>query len=343
MSNPAAADYDQLSPRAEAWLADHVDGFRGPAVLSKFSLGQSNPTFRLVTADRAYVLRRKPLGPLLPKAHAIEREFRVLQALDGSAVPVPRVFALCEDPEVFGAAFYVMELVEGRMFYDQRMPGATPAERTQLFDAMGEAVANLHLVDPASIGLSDYGRPEGFIARQVDLWTRQYRASQTETIDAMEDLIAWLPENLPAEQRARIFHGDLRLDNMVFHPTEPRVVAILDWELSTLGDPLADLAYHAMVWRVGADLFRGFGDLDRAALGIPEEDAYVRRYCARTGRDDIPHWQFYLAFSFFRVAAILQGVRSRALNGQASSADAAEVGAKAGPLAQIGISVALQP
>ena len=331
---------EPLPPQAEAWLSAHVSGYRGPGRLTKFSFGQSNPTFRLESGGGDYVLRRKPLGLLLPKAHAIEREFRVLSALEGTPVPTPSVFALCEDREILGAPFYVMELVVGRIFYDQRMPGLVADERRRLFDAMGEAVANLHSADPAVLGLGDYGRGEGFIARQVGLWTHQYRASETVPIDSMEQLIEWLPANLPAEQPARVFHGDLRLDNMIFHPSEPRVVGLLDWELSTLGDPLADFAYHAMVWRVGANLFRGFADLERRAHGIPEEEEYVRSYCQRTGRDGIPDWNFDLAFSLFRVAAILQGVRHRAQTGQASSTDAAEVGAKAGPLADIGWAVA---
>ena len=329
-----------LSREAEAWLESHVEGYAGPGLLKKFDFGQSNPTFRLSTPGRDYVLRRKPLGPLLPKAHAVEREYRILRALEGSGVPVPRALALCEDPSLLGAAFFVMEFVDGRIFYDQRLPGLSPPERGALFDAMNDAVARLHGVDPQTIGVGDYGRSEGFVRRQIELWTRQYRVTEGDGIEAMEQLIEWLPDHVPAEQPGRIFHGDLRLDNMIFHPTEPRVIALLDWELSTLGDPLADFAYHAMVWRVGAGLFRGFGDLDRVALGIPEEADYVARYCARTGRASIPDWDFYLAFSLFRLAAILQGVRKRAQDGQASSADAAEVGARARPLAEIGWDIA---
>ncbi|WP_066554640.1 phosphotransferase [Croceicoccus bisphenolivorans] len=334
-------DSEVVSPVLEAWLEREVPDFRGPASLHKFGFGQSNPTFRLKAASGDYVLRRKPFGPLLPKAHAIEREFRVLHALRGSNVPVPRVHALCEDTEVMGAVFYVMDFVDGRIFYDQRLPGMMAEERSGIFDAMNRAVSSLHNVDPMAVGLEGYGRPDGFIERQVSLWTKQYRAAEGDRCEAMEQLIEWLPQNLPAEQPARIFHGDLRLDNMIFHPTEPEVVAFLDWELSTLGDPLADFAYHAMVWRVGADLFRGFGDLDRVQTGIPEEAEYVRRYCERTGRDEIPNWNFYLAFSLFRVASILQGVWKRAQQGQASAADAAIVGAKAHPLAEIGARIAL--
>jgi aminoglycoside phosphotransferase (APT) family kinase protein len=329
-----------LSPAANAWLEQKVEGYRGPGELHKFAFGQSNPTYRLVTASGNYVLRRKPTGPLLLKAHAIEREYKVIRALEGTDVPVPRAYALCEDPALIGAPFYVMALVEGRIFYNQLLPGMTGGERAALFDGMNAAVAALHRIDPADVGLADYGRPDRFLERQVALWTRQYRASEGDRNDAMERLIEWLPAHLPPEQPTGIFHGDLRIDNMIFHPTEPRVVALLDWELSTLGDPIADLAYQALVWRIPADMFRGLGDVDRAALGIPEEADYLARYCARTGRDGLAHWSFYLAFSLFRLVAILQGVWRRAQEGNASAADAAEVGSKARPLAIVGWNIA---
>jgi aminoglycoside phosphotransferase (APT) family kinase protein len=330
----------ELTEALAAWLTQSVPGFEGPGRLTKFAFGQSNPTYRLTVASGDYVLRRKPLGPLLPKAHMIEREFRVLQALEGSDVPVPKVFAYCEDTSILGAAFYVMRFVEGRIFYDQRLPGVSAEERLRIFDAMNDAVARLHRRSPADLGLADFGRSQGFVKRQIELWTRQYRASEGSTIQAMERLIEWLPRNLPAEQPGRIFHGDLRLDNMIFHPTEPRVVALLDWELSTLGDPIADFAYHTMVWRIPPDLFRGFAGLDFEALGIPTETQYLERYCARVGLSELPNWHFYLAFSLFRVAAIIQGVWRRAQDGQASSADAMTVGAKAAPLAAIGWNIA---
>lgn len=329
-----------LPVSVDAWLTAHIPDYRGPGRLEKFGFGQSNPTYKLRSASGDYVLRRKPLGPLLPKAHAIEREFQVLRALHGSGVPVPRVRAFCDDTTLLGAAFYVMDFVPGRIFYDQRLPGLSATERSAIFDSMNATVASLHAVDPAAVGLEHYGRGENFLERQVALWTRQYRASEGQRIAAMEELIAWLPEHLPPDQPSRIFHGDLRLDNMIFHASEPRVVALLDWELSTIGDPLADFAYHAMVWRIGADLFRGFGDLDRAALGIPEEADYIKLYCTRTGRSALPNWNFYLAYSLFRGAAILQGVWRRAQNGQASSADAIQVGAKAAPLAELGWTIA---
>lgn len=333
-------DIERIFPTLETWLVSHVAGFRGSGELQKFGFGQSNPTYKLIADSGQYVLRRKPSGPLLPKAHAIEREYRVLHALRDSDVPVPKVLAFCDDSSILGSPFYIMDYVDGRIFYDQRLPGMAPHERAAIFDAMNATVASLHQVEPLALGLEDFGRPEHFVERQVATWTRQYRASEGARCDAMERLIEWLPENFPPEQPARIFHGDLRLDNMIFHPTEPRVIALLDWELSTIGDPLADFAYHSMVWRVGADLFRGFGDLDRAVMGIPEEADYVRRYCERTGRTEIPQWNFYLAFSLFRVAAILQGVWRRSQDGQASSADAEIVGAKAHPLAEIGWQIA---
>lgn len=325
----------------ERWLEHAIQDYRGPSTLEKCGFGQSNPTFRLKSPSGSYILRRKPLGPLLPKAHAIEREFRVLNALEGSPVPAPKVYALCEDPAILGAPFYVMECVEGRIFYDQTLPGMTAEQRAALFDGMNKAVAALHQVEPNKVGLETYGRPEGFIARQVELWTRQYRATESDRRnEPMERLIEWLPRHLPPEQEGRIFHGDLRIDNMVFHPTEPRVLALLDWELSTLGDPLADFAYHMMVWRVPRDVFRGLGDLDFDKLGIPQENDYLADYCRRTGRDGIPNWNFYMAFSLFRVASILQGVWHRSQTGQASAEDSEEVGLKAWPLSEIGWSIA---
>ena len=329
-----------LSAATNAWLERHVEGYRGNGELRKFGFGQSNPTYRLVSPGGSWVLRRKPTGLLLPKAHAIEREFQVIRALRGTGVPVPRTFAICDDPGLIGAPFYVMEMVEGRIFYDQRLPGLAQAERAALFDNINATIATLHAIDPAAVGLAEYGRPDGFLARQVALWTRQYRASEGAPNAAMEALINWLPAHLPPEQPARIFHGDLRIDNMIFHPTEPRVIALLDWELSTLGDSIADFAYHAMIWRVPAEMFRGLADVDRVALGIPSEADYVASYCARTGQGALRDWPFYLAFSLFRVAAILQGVWRRAQDGNASAADAADVGAKAVPLAARGWEIA---
>lgn len=330
-----------LSPLMERWLGIAVAGYKGPGRLEKFAFGQSNPTYLLTAPSGRYVLRRKPFGALLPKAHAIDREFRVLRALAASTVPVPRVHAYCVDTHVLGSEFYVMEYVEGRIFVDPGLPDVAPPERGAIFEAMGEAIASLHRLVPDQIGLAAHGRPDFFLRRQLELWTAQYRATEGNRIDAMEALIEWLPLHMPPEAPARIFHGDLRLDNFIFHPTEPRVIAILDWELSTIGDPLADFAYHAMSWRIPPDLFRGLGGLDLEALGIPTESDYIARYCEQMGRGAVDHWPFYLGFAFFRLAAILQGVRRRAEQGQASATDALETGSKAADLAAIGRDIIL--
>jgi aminoglycoside phosphotransferase (APT) family kinase protein len=319
-----------------AYLQAHVDGFRGPLTASKFKGGQSNPTYLIDAGGRSYVLRRKPPGRLLPSAHAVEREYRIMTALAGSDVPVPRTWCLCEDPEVIGTPFFVMEYVDGRIFWEQSLPGIPQAERAPLYDAMNDVIADLHSVDFAAIGLSDYGRPGNYFGRQIKRWTDQYRASETERIEAMDNLIAWLPEHVPAGDETSIVHGDYRLDNMVFHPTEPRVLAVLDWELSTLGHPLADFSYHCMSWHIPPQGFRGIGGLDLDTLGIPSEDEYVAAYCMRTGRDAIPHWHFYLAFGLFRIAAILQGIAKRAIDGTAASAEAIETGKRARPMAELG-------
>ena len=329
-----------LSNDAEKWLGLHVSGYEGPGLLRKFGFGQSNPTYRLSAASGDYVLRRKPLGTLLPKAHAIEREFRVLGALAATDVPVPRVYAYCEESAPIGSPFYVMEYVSGRIFYDQTLAGCSVAERAAIFDGMNEAVARLHCVDPVAIGLATYGRPDNFLPRQIALWTQQYRANEGVPNEAMNCLIDWLPNHVPAEQPTRIFHGDLRLDNMIFHPSKPEVVGLIDWELSTLGDPVADFAYNAMLWRVGPDLFRGLAGLDLPSLGIPDEGQYVNRYCERVGRQNLPSWSFYLVFGLFRVAAILQGVWRRGVDGNAAAPDAMQVGARAAPLAAIAWTIA---
>lgn len=321
--------------RLEAWLRDRVEGFRGPLAAERFAGGQSNPTYRLDASSGHYVLRRKPPGPLLPSAHAVDREFRVMRALAATAVPVPQVLALCEDDGVIGSAFYIMEFLDGRIFWDQRLPEvADPAERAAIFDSMNAVIAALHSVDHERLGLGDFGRPGNYMTRQIARWSRQYRASETETIDAMDRLIDWLPRHLPPEGPPAIVHGDYRMDNLIFHKTEPRVVGVLDWELSTIGDPLADFGYHAMSWRVTPELFRGLAGIDFAALGIPAEKAYVAAYCRRTGRAAIPSWEFYMVYSLFRIAAILQGIAKRAIDGTAAAADAAEQGRLARPLAE---------
>jgi aminoglycoside phosphotransferase (APT) family kinase protein len=332
MGTPGKHDLS-LDP-LEAWLSRHVEGFRGPVAAERFAGGQSNPTYKLEAGSGEYVLRRKPPGPLLPSAHAVDREFRVMRAIAETAVPVPRVYALCEDDAVIGSAFYVMEHLDGRIFWDQRLPGIAPAERSAMFDSMNTVIAALHSIDYQAVGLGDFGRPGNYMARQIARWSRQYRASETEAITAMDGLIEWLPQHLPPEAPPAIVHGDYRMDNLVFHKIEPRVIGVLDWELSTIGDPLADFAYHCLTWRVTPELFRGLAGIDFAALGIPDEPAYVAAYCRRTGRDAIPGWEFYMVYSLFRIAAILQGIARRAIDGTAASPDATEQGRLARPLAE---------
>src|SRR5438105_435186 len=331
----AASPQDLPLDRIEAWLRGHIEEFRGPVAAERFSGGQSNPTYKLLAGSGEYVLRRKPPGPLLPSAHAVDREFRVMRALADTPVPVPRVHTLCEDDAVIGSAFYVMEHLDGRIFWDQRLPEiASPADRAAMFDSMNRVIADLHRVDYAAVGLGEFGRPGNYMARQIARWSRQYRASETETIVAMDRLIDWLPEHLPPESAPAIVHGDYRMDNLIFHKNEPRVIGVLDWELSTIGDPLADFAYHVLTWRATPELFRGLAGVDFAALGIPDEAAYVAAYCRRTGRAAIAGWEFYLVYSLFRIAAILQGIAKRAIDGTAAGADAAEQGRLARPLAE---------
>jgi aminoglycoside phosphotransferase (APT) family kinase protein len=331
----------------ERWLSAHVDGFAGPLSIEQFKGGQSNPTYKVSTPGGSYVMRSKP-GPkalLLPSAHAIEREFAVMHALQGTAVPVPRMLALCEDEAVIGRAFYLMEFMQGRILWNPALPEMDNAERSAIYAEMNRVVAALHQVDYKTIGLENYGRPGNYFERQISRWTKQYLASVTDPIPAMDQLIAWLPENIPASARdeteVAIVHGDFRIDNLVFHPTEPRVIAVLDWELSTLGHPLADFSYHCMVWHIqSSGAARGIGGMDLAALGIPDQLSYVRSYCERTGRTDVDavmqDWNFYLAYNLFRIAAILQGIAKRVVDGTASSAQAREAGAGARPLAELG-------
>ncbi len=325
---------DLALDRIGQWLGEHVAGFRGPLAAERFAGGQSNPTYRLRAGSGDYVLRKKPPGPLLPSAHAVDREFRVMQALARTAVPVPQVYALCEDEAVAGRAFYVMEHLDGRIFWDQRLPGVAPDERRAMFGSMNQVIADLHSVDYAALGLGDFGRPGNYMARQIARWSRQYRASETAPQPAMDALIDWLPAHLPPEGAAAIVHGDYRMDNLVFHKTEPRVIGVLDWELSTIGDPLADFAYHCLTWRVTPELFRGLAGVDFGALGIPGEAEYVAAYCERTGRGPIANWEFYLVYSLFRLAAILQGIAKRAIDGTAASADAVATGATAIPMGE---------
>jgi aminoglycoside phosphotransferase (APT) family kinase protein len=325
---------DLALDRIERFLAERDPGLVGKLTAERFAGGQSNPTYLLRARSGEYVLRRKPPGPLLPSAHAVDREFRVMQALARTAVPVPQVYALCEDEAVTGSAFYVMEHLDGRIFWDQRLPGIAPGERGAMFASMNKVIADLHSVDYAALGLADFGRPGNYMARQIARWSRQYRASETEKQPAMDALIDWLPAHLPPEGKAAIVHGDYRMDNLVFHQTEPRIIGVLDWELSTIGDPLADFAYHALSWRVTPELFRGLAGVDFRALGIPDEADYVAAYCQHTGRDPIANWEFYLVYSLFRLAAILQGIAKRAIDGTAASADAVATGATAIPMGE---------
>ena len=340
----------------QSHLEAHLEGFSGPLTIEKFSGGQSNPTFKLITPDAVYVLRSKP-GPkakLLPSAHAIEREFTVMRALHGSEVPVPQMHLLCEDESVIGRAFYVMEFMPGRVFWNQSLPEIETSQRAAYYDEMNRVIAALHRVDVNAVGLAGYGKPGNYFERQIGRWTKQYQASVTQPIEAMDRLIEWLPANIPASaldaSQVSIVHGDFRLDNLVFHPTEPRVIAVLDWELSTLGHPLADFSYHCMSWHIEPGQFRGIGGLDLVALGLPDEASYVQRYCERTGRT-VPgndaqamkaDWNFYLAYNMFRLAGILQGIAKRVEDGTASSAKAREAGAGARPLAEMGWALAQQ-
>ena len=298
--------------------------------------GQSNPTFLLDSGSQRLVLRKKPPGPLLPSAHAVDREYRVMQALRNTDVPVPKMFAYSDDTSVVGTPFYLMEFLEGRVFVDQSLPGMSKEERGEIYREMNRVMAALHQVDPNAVGLGDFGRAGNYFSRQIARWSRQYQESRTEDIDALHSLIEWLPQNIPEGDQTTIVHGDYRLDNLVFHPTKPVALGVLDWELCTLGHPLADFAYHCMSWHIPASLWRGIGGLDLEALGIPSEQAYVKQYSEVTGFSGIEHWDFYIAYNLFRMAAILQGIARRAVDGTAAASDAIETGSKARPLAEIG-------
>jgi len=319
------------------YLENSVQGFKGPLTAEKFDGGQSNPTFLIEAASGRYVLRRKPPGELLKSAHAVDREFQVMSALRETPVPVAQAFHLCDDDSVIGSMFYLMEYIDGRVLWDPTLPEATPAERRRIYDEMNRVLTELHSVNIATVGLSDYGRPGNYFARQISRWSKQYRATETETLESMEHLLKWLPENMPEDDgKVALVHGDFRLDNMMFHPTEAKVLALVDWELSTLGHPFADLAYQCMQWRMPhGGVMSGLAGIDRQSLGIPSEQEYVQQYCQRMGLTEIPSWNFYLAFSFFRLAAILQGVKKRALEGNASSEKAQQMGKQVEPLTRM--------
>ena len=342
MSSPAAelrsapAQHEFDTARLAAWMQEHIEGFSGSVGVRQFAGGQSNPTFLVQSADHRYVLRRKPPGKLLPSAHAVDREYRVIVALSRTDVPVAKAYALCEDPTVIGTVFYVMDYVEGRLFWDAALPEVAAGERRAIYDEMTRVIAALHAVDYGAVGLGDYGKPGRYIERQVARWTQQYRASETESIEAVERLIEWLPKHIPADEETGIVHGDFRLDNAIFHPSEPRILAVLDWELSTLGHPLVDLAYLCMRYHLSAGQFRGLAGMDLAALQIPSEAECVSDYCRRRRRAPVApqDWTYYLAFNMFRLTGILQGVLARAIQGNASSTTALEAGRRARPLAE---------
>ena len=325
--------------RLQSYLRRHLPGCGGEMTIERFRGGQSNPTMVLAfDGVRRLVLRKKPDGKLLPSAHAVDREFRVISALRDTGVPVAAARHLCDDDSIAGAMFYIMDYVEGRNFWEPWLPGAAPQDRTAIYAEMGRVVAALHGVDHLAAGLEDFGRPDDYVARQVARWSRQYRASETEPIGAMDRLIDWLPRNLPAQRRSALIHGDYRLDNMIFHPTEPRILAVVDWELSTIGDPMADFAYHMLSWHFPQRPYRGLGGLDLGSLGIPGERDYRDAYLSATGQPEVGEraWNATLAFCLFRVAAIRQGVMKRVIEGTASNPHAREAGALARPVAELG-------
>lgn len=327
-------DRDKLDEAAlSAWMEANVEGFSGPLTLSKFKGGQSNPTYRVDTPQRAYVLRRQPFGKLLPSAHAVDREYKAMSALGPTGFPVPKTYGLCEDPEVIGSKFFVMDLADGRSLWNGALPGCSPAERRAIYHAMIDTMADLHLKDPQAIGMGDFGKPDDYCARQIARWAKQYRLSETEHMPQMERLIEWLPETVPPQHESSVVHGDYRLDNMIFHKTESRVIAVLDWELSTLGDPIADFSYLMLNWFSPADGRAGLGGLDLETLGIPSVAEAVDRYVARTGYP-VPPMDWYFAYNLFRLAGIMQGIKKRVIDGTASSAHAKTMSERVGPLVE---------
>ena len=334
-----SATYAMNVDRLEEYMRSHVSGFCGPLQVSQFKGGQSNPTYHLQAASGNYVLRRKPPGKLLPSAHAVDREYRVISALYAADFPVPRPCCLCRDDAVAGTMFYIMEYVDGRIFWDLDLPGCEADERQAIYSSVNQTIADLHNYDIESLGLRDFGKPGNYFARQIARWAGQYRASETTTIAEMNDLINWLPHHVPADDRASIVHGDFRMDNLIIHPTEPRVIAVLDWELSTIGHPVADFTYHLMAWQMPEIGIGSVGLLDKdlAALGIPGEDEYVDMYCQRTAlKGGLAERNFYAAYNFFRLAAIIQGIAGRVRDGTASSEHSRSAAMAVKPLANLG-------
>jgi aminoglycoside phosphotransferase (APT) family kinase protein len=320
----------------ERYFAAHAPEIKGPIEVQQFKGGQSNPTYLLKASGKKYVLRRKPPGNLLPSAHAVDREYRIMHALRNTDVPVPRMLCLCEDASVIGTPFYVMECVEGRVLWDPDLPGMTPAERHAHYCELNRAIAALHKVSIGEVGLNDFGKPGNYVERQIGRWIKQYRLAETERIEAMENLIEWLPKNIPQNTESSLTHGDYRFDNVIFHPTEPKILAVIDWELSTIGDPIADFVYHCMKYRMPGGQIAEMSDARKVELGIPTLDEYCKIYCEFTGRAAVPNFDFYMAFGMFRLTGILQGIVKRALDGNASSANALESGKRARPMAEAG-------
>lgn len=345
MSDDSAAKFTGVSDTPEhlkfdeaklaSYMRAHIDGFEGPLTVKKFKGGQSNPTYLIETPAKKYVLRRKPPGKLLPSAHAVDREYRVMTALGGENFPVPKTYALCEDPEVIGTTFFIMEFVEGRIFWDSSLPDVRKEERAPLFHALIDTLAQLHTINHEAIGLGDYGKPGNYFERQIGRWSKQYEAAETENIEAMNSLMKWLPTAIPDDDATSIVHGDFRFDNTIMHPTQPRCLAVLDWELSTLGHPLADFTYFLMVWFFPPEVRGGLMGVDIEELGIPALEDAVARYSAQTGRDGVPDLDFCLAYNMFRLASIAQGVYARALQGNASSSEGIALGRQVPPLAAL--------
>lgn len=330
----AVPERDRLDEAAlTAWMEAEVEGFAGPLTLSKFKGGQSNPTYRVDTPAASYVLRRQPFGKLLPSAHAVDREYTAMAALGPTGFPVPKTYGLCEDPGVIGSKFFVMGLADGRSLWNGALPNSSPDERRDIYHSMIDTMADLHLKDPEAIGLGDFGKPTDYCARQIARWTKQYKLSETEHMEQMERLIEWLPQTLPPQHESSVVHGDYRLDNLIFHKTEPRVLAVLDWELSTLGDPIADFAYLMLNWHNPTDGRAGLLGLDLPTLGIPTVDEAVERYVARTGYP-VPPMDWYFAYNLFRLAGIMQGIKKRVIDGTASSAHAKQMSERVGPLVE---------
>lgn len=338
-TGPVRSGYELNARALEKYMAGHVKGFQGPLEVRQFKGGQSNPTYQIVTPAQKYVLRRKPSGKLLKSAHAVDREYRVITALGQTDVPVARTHALCTDDSVIGSWFYIMDYVDGRIFWTYE--DAPLEERATLFDAMNEAIAKLHRVDYKSIGLEDYGKKGNYFARQLSRWTKQYQASVDSGYPPMDELIEWLNKNIPEDDQTAIVHGDYRIDNIVYHPTQPKILAILDWEISTLGHPLSDFCYHCMSWRMPAGEGRGLAGLDLKSLNIPTEEEYIAAYCRRTGIKEIKNWNYYMAFNLFRVSAIVFGIMGRVKDGTAASQQARETSALAEPLADLGLAIVL--